>query len=114
LRDDGPVVGTEDGPPLGVIDELKLEVFTLDLDGCAGMLLVTDGIFEGHDGPGSRERVGYDEFVSIAAAQDGLTSPDYLERLADGMVARNGGPLDDDVAALLMLLPERSEPSARG
>jgi serine phosphatase RsbU (regulator of sigma subunit) len=110
LRRDGPVVGSVDGPPLGVVDDLKLEVVTLDLDGCDGVLLVTDGIFEGRESPGGHDRVGYDEFVQIAAAEPGLSSPDYLRRLADGMTERNGGPLDDDVAALLMLLPASDPP----
>jgi serine phosphatase RsbU (regulator of sigma subunit) len=97
------VRGEESGPPLGVLPEAKLVEFELDARDCHGILLVTDGIFEGFESPGSSSRVGWDDFVELVRTGEDCTAPHYLERLADLMVRRNGGPLTDDVAALLML-----------
>jgi serine phosphatase RsbU (regulator of sigma subunit) len=114
LLHDGPAtVGAPDGPPLGVLPETKLEQFELDLEDCRGVLLVTDGIFEGFRAPGSRERVGYDGLVDVVGEQRDYGSEDYLVRLADGMAERNGGPLQDDVAALLMLLRHEEQDEDR-
>jgi serine phosphatase RsbU (regulator of sigma subunit) len=104
LHDGAATIGEQDGPPLGVLPDNKLEEFELDLADCRGVLLVTDGIFEGFRLPGTRERVGYDGFVDIVGARQDYAADDFLALLADEMAERNGGPLQDDVAALLMLL----------
>lgn len=106
LCGDEIVRGEESGPPLGVMPEAKLVEFELDARECHGVLLVTDGIFEGFESPVSRRRIGWDDFVELVRTGEDCTAPHYLERLADGMVQRNGGPLRDDVAALLMLWGE--------
>jgi serine phosphatase RsbU (regulator of sigma subunit) len=103
------VRGEESGPPLGVVPEAKLVEFDLDARDCHGVLLVTDGIFEGFDAPGGSRRVGWDDFVELVRTGEDCTGPGYLERLADSMVRRNGGPLQDDVAALLMLWGEAEQ-----
>ena len=109
LRPDGPVQGPLGGPPLGLLPWTTLETHVLDLNGVHGVLMVTDGIFEGHTARDERSRVGWDDFVEIVAKHGDVASLDYLDLLNDDMVHRNGGALPDDVAALLLLLP-RSEP----
>lgn len=94
------------GPPLGVLHDVSPPRVDLDLVPGEALLLVTDGIFEGHDGPGTSERVGLDGFVAACRGLD-ARDPAMLAQLADAMTARNGGAFDDDVAALLLVLPER-------
>ncbi len=109
----GRVVGEQSGPPLGVVPDVKLEEFVLDVAGLMGVLLVTDGIFEGFVAPGCRQRVGWDDFVDIVHGGLDPTSGSYLDLLADDMEHRNGGPMADDVAALLLLWDDvRDEPCA--
>ncbi len=98
-----PVIGPMSGPPLGVHPGVKLRSHCVPLRPDSSVLMVTDGIFEGHTAPESTARVGYDEFVQLAGASD-PREPQYLEHLADGLAQRNGGPMPDDVAAVLISL----------
>jgi serine phosphatase RsbU (regulator of sigma subunit) len=98
-----PVIGPMSGPPLGVQPGLKLRSHRVPLQPDSSVLMVTDGIFEGRRAPGSVDRVGYDEFVEVAGTSD-PREPRYLEQLADGLQHRNGGPMPDDVAAVLISL----------
>ena len=83
----------------------------LDLADVRGVLMVTDGIFEGHTAPDEVSRVGWDDFVDIVAKHDDVSTTGYLDDLNAEMVHRNGEALPDDVAALLLLLPEPSASS---
>jgi serine phosphatase RsbU (regulator of sigma subunit) len=109
LCGDEIVRGEESGPPLGVLPDAKLVEFELDARDCHGVLMVTDGIFEGFTAPGDRRRIGWDDFVELVRTGEDCTGEEYLERLADSMAVRNGGPLQDDVAALLMLWADREQ-----
>ena len=84
----------------------------LDLDRVHGVLMVTDGIFEGHTAPDESSRVGWDDFVDIVAEHDDVRATNYLDDLNADMIRRNGDALPDDVAALLLLLPEPEPGSA--
>ena len=98
------------GPPLGVVPDPHLVEHVVALPVDWSVLLVTDGFFEGRDAPGSTQRVGFDDFVAIVAArrEKPLDEPEFLTHLADEMEGRNGGPLSDDAAA--MLLTARTDP----
>ncbi|HET7901880.1 MAG TPA: SpoIIE family protein phosphatase [Candidatus Nanopelagicales bacterium] len=104
-----PVIGPMSGPPLGVHPGSKLRTHCLPLAPDSTVLMVTDGMFEGRTAPGAPTRVGYDEFVEITGRGD-ARAPGYLERLADSFVIRNGGPMPDDVAAVLIALRLEDRP----
>jgi serine phosphatase RsbU (regulator of sigma subunit) len=106
LGPDGPRQGPLGGPPLGLVAWTTLEPRVLELDDVRGVLMVTDGIFEGHTAPDAASRVGWDDFVEIVATHDDVATTGYLDDLNAEMVRRNGDALPDDVAALLLLLPE--------
>ena len=97
------VVGPMSGPPLGVHPGAKLRTHTVPLHRDSSVLMVTDGIFEGHVAPGAAGRVGFDEFA-VEAGRDDPRDQGYLDRLADSLQVRNGGPMPDDVAAVLISL----------
>ena len=112
LGPDGPRQGPLGGPPLGLVPWTTLEPRVLDLDRVHGVLMVTDGIFEGHTAPDESSRVGWDDFVDIVAEHDDVRATNYLDDLNADMIRRNGDALPDDVAALLLLLPEPEPGSA--
>jgi serine phosphatase RsbU (regulator of sigma subunit) len=91
------------GPPLGVIDDAAWPAQTLELPAEWAILMFTDGLIEGRVGAGP-DRLGDDGLVRLlTAARDGTDSSDAMLR---EVVARaetmNGGPLLDDVAAVLI------------
>lgn len=92
------------GPPLGVVPDPKLAEHVVELPADWSVLLMTDGFFEGRDAPDSTQRVGFDDFVALLAArrEGPLDEPEFLTHLADEMERRNGGPLADDAAAMLL------------
>jgi serine phosphatase RsbU (regulator of sigma subunit) len=96
---------TEVGPALGVLDELPSESITVPLPPGWELLLATDGLLEGRDGP-TGERLGWDgvlaEIATIAPPPGDDDLPDVL---IDRIERRNGGPLTDDVALLLLRGP---------
>jgi serine phosphatase RsbU (regulator of sigma subunit) len=97
------VVGPMSGPPLGVHHGAKLRTHAVPLQRSSSVLMVTDGIFEGHVAPGESARVGFDDFVTVAGS-DTSRDAGYLDRLADSLQVRNGGPMPDDVAAVMISL----------
>ncbi|MBL7498845.1 SpoIIE family protein phosphatase [Frankia sp. CNm7] len=92
-------------PALGVLDDLASEQITIPLPAGWELLLATDGLLEGRDGPDG-ERLGWDgvlaEIASISPPPRDDTLPDTL---IDRVERRNGGPLTDDVALLLLRGP---------
>jgi len=96
---------TEVGPALGVIDEVSSASITVELPAGWELLLVTDGLLEGRDGPDG-ERLGWDGVLAEIAAIDPPPGDDTLpDVLIDRIERRNGGPLTDDVALLLLRGP---------
>jgi serine phosphatase RsbU (regulator of sigma subunit) len=92
------------GPPLGVLQDVSWPPHTLTLpDGPWSLLLFTDGLIEGHvaDGPG---RLGAEQLAEEATAL--LAAVEGTDTIARALVERaetlDGGPLQDDVAALLL------------
>lgn len=91
------------GPALGVLDEVLSDEVTIELGTHWALLLATDGLLEGRDGPGG-EPLGWEGVLPEVAALWPDRGPDeLLDALIDRIEERNGGPLTDDVALLLLL-----------
>jgi CheY-like chemotaxis protein len=66
-----------------------------------GLLLLTDGLFEGYSGRGT-ERLGEDGLLALARLHAGLPGPAFVDALIDGAQQRAQalGGLTDDIAVL--------------
>ncbi len=73
-----------------------------------GLLLLTDGLFEGYSGRGS-ERLGEDGLLALARTHARLPGPEFVDALIDGAedLARAHGGLTDDIAVVRV---ERTTP----
>jgi serine phosphatase RsbU (regulator of sigma subunit) len=88
------------GPALGLggtdwpIDELELPAGH-------GLLLLTDGLFEGHSGVGN-ERLGEDGLLTLARSHASLPGSAFVEAIIDGAqdLAKRHGGLSDDIAVV--------------
>lgn len=91
-------------PILTLLEGLPVEPFSVELDGEWGLLLFTDGLFEGRATPGARTRFGVEGLVqqlrSLVAA--GTPRESLASELFAAVEQANGGPLTDDVGALLV------------
>ena len=98
----GPLEGDALGPPLGVLDDVRWSAAGHALPEEWSLLLYTDGLIEGRTGPGP-QRLGDDGLVEMVR---GELRRDGADRLAATLVERaeelNGGPMLDDVAAVLV------------
>lgn len=86
--------------PLGVFEHQVASPYDLDLPPGWQLLVVTDGVYEGHaDG---RERLGMEALADMvsALAASPASPRDLLDRLFRQVIASNGGHLDDDAAVL--------------
>ena len=66
-----------------------------------GLLLLTDGLFEGYAGRGSR-RLGEDGLLALARGHAGLPGAQFVDALIDGAqeLAQHQGGLTDDIAVV--------------
>jgi CheY-like chemotaxis protein len=73
----------------------------IELPAGHGLLLLTDGLFEGYSGRGS-ERLGEDGLLALARSHAGLPGPAFVDALIDGAEerARAHGGLTDDIAVV--------------
>jgi serine phosphatase RsbU (regulator of sigma subunit) len=73
----------------------------IELPAGQGLLLLTDGLFEGYSGRGS-ERLGEDGLLALARSHAGLPGPAFVDALIDGAEerARAHGGLTDDIAVV--------------
>jgi serine phosphatase RsbU (regulator of sigma subunit) len=73
----------------------------IELPAGQGLLLLTDGLFEGYSGQGS-ERLGEDGLLALARSHAGLPGPAFVDALIDGAEerARAHGGLTDDIAVV--------------
>jgi serine phosphatase RsbU (regulator of sigma subunit) len=106
LIEDGtiePLPRAPGGPPLGVIDGARWPVQTLVLPPEWAILLFTDGLVEGRVGDGPA-RLGDEGLIRLLTGARGQTSSarGVLRRVVDAAEELNGGPLLDDVAAVLI------------
>ncbi|WP_249010851.1 PP2C family protein-serine/threonine phosphatase [Conexibacter sp. DBS9H8] len=107
LERDGAIqimTGQPGGPPLGLGLPPGWAVDQVDLGHRWALMLFSDGLYEGHVN-GRAERLELTGLVELLAG----TGPDALWRAApdallDRVEALNGGPLNDDVALLVVRL----------
>lgn len=88
------------GPALG-LNGTEWPTEELEVPQSHGIVLLTDGIFEGHSGLGNA-RLGEEGLLSIAQAIAGLPGPDFVKALIDGAEqrARTHGGIADDIAVV--------------
>lgn len=88
------------GPALG-LHSTDWPLHELTLPAGHGLLLLTDGLFEGYAGPGGR-RLGEDGLLTLARGHAGLSGPEFVDALIDGAeeLARSMGGLSDDIAVV--------------
>lgn len=88
------------GPALGLHSRMRAATSVARLPIGSAVLAVTDGLFEGLTATGTR--LGYADFVDIVTRFPLAHGEHVLRRLVSSITALNGGPLDDDAAALLV------------
>ncbi len=98
-------------PPAGPALGLRADGWPqheLELPVGHGLMLLTDGLFEGYSGTGN-ERLGEDGLLALARAHDGLPGPAFVDALIDGAgeLAQPRGGLTDDIAVVRI---ERTTP----
>jgi serine phosphatase RsbU (regulator of sigma subunit) len=92
------------GPPLGVLEEVRCRPQTVALpEGPWSLLLYTDGLIEGQV-DGTEDRLGSarlaDKATALLASTDDAAS--IVPALVEYAESLHGGPLPDDVGALLL------------
>jgi serine phosphatase RsbU (regulator of sigma subunit) len=88
------------GPALG-LGASNWPLTELELPAGHGLLLLTDGLFEGHSGVGN-ERLGEDGLLGLARSRATLPGPAFVDALIEGAeekAALHGG-LSDDIAVV--------------
>lgn len=88
------------GPALGLHAD-DWPQHDLDLPAGRGLLLLTDGLFEGYSGEGNK-RLGEDGLLELARRHAHLPGPAFVDALIDGaqLLAEPRGGLTDDIAVL--------------
>jgi serine phosphatase RsbU (regulator of sigma subunit) len=90
------------GLALGIAgDEARWQATELPLPQAGALLLCTDGLIEGHAGPG-RERLGTDGLLALIASAADRRGQDLLDHLTSTTKALDAGRHLDDVAVLLL------------
>ncbi len=81
----------------------------IELPHGAGLVLLTDGLFEGHSGRGN-ERLGEDGLLELARSLAELPGPAFVEALVDAVESRaqaHGGIADDIAVVRVERVPDR-------
>jgi serine phosphatase RsbU (regulator of sigma subunit) len=88
------------GPALG-LGGREWPVNELELPEGHGLLLLTDGLFEGHSGQGN-ERLGEDGLLEVARSVASLPGRAFVDALIEKAetLARSHGGLTDDIAVV--------------
>jgi serine phosphatase RsbU (regulator of sigma subunit) len=88
------------GPALG-LNAGDWEYHQVEWPQDTGLVLLTDGLFEGHSGRGN-ERLGEDGLLDLARAHAGLSGPEFIDALIEeaSSRARAHGGLTDDIAVV--------------
>jgi len=90
-------------PPLGVFPDSEGEVEEFAFPRGATLMLYTDGLVDAYDGgPPDRLEVGGLRRILGGVIDSGTSIVDLPERVVDEAERHNGGPLQDDVAMLLV------------
>jgi serine phosphatase RsbU (regulator of sigma subunit) len=88
-------------PPLGVVDEMAWTAHEFALRERWSLLLYTDGLIEGRTGLGA-ERLGGEGLVAMVEGELDGERAALVATLVERAEELNGGPMLDDVAALLV------------
>jgi CheY-like chemotaxis protein len=88
------------GPALGLNAD-DWPQHQVELPAGHGLLLLTDGLFEGYSGRG-KERLGEDGLLALARRHAALPGPEFVDALIDGAqeCAQARGGLTDDIAVV--------------
>jgi serine phosphatase RsbU (regulator of sigma subunit) len=97
----GPLEAAPVGPPLGVVDDADWHAAEHPLPSDWALLLYTDGLIEGRTGVGTG-RLGGEGLEAMVRGELDNGSPGLVTTLVERAEELNGGPLLDDVAALLV------------
>ncbi|MCX4824041.1 fused response regulator/phosphatase [Streptomyces sp. NBC_01142] len=99
------------GPALGLLPRARWPRRQVELGSAWSLMMYTDGLIEGRQGPDTRQRLGQDGMVEMINRQlaAGLDGEALLEAAVAEVRDLNGGDLTDDVAVLLL-----SRAGARG
>ena len=94
-------------PPLGVIADVAWAAGEVALGPGSALLGYTDGLVEGRVAPGAIERLGTRPVIELAGRLHaaGAGGGELLTALVE-LAAEAGGPPADDIAALLVEIPE--------
>jgi serine phosphatase RsbU (regulator of sigma subunit) len=97
-------MATEATPALAIWPGTRPTASVVDLSGDWGMLLFTDGLVEGSESPGAKDRFGVPALSAHLASlvHQGIPRQDLAPSLLFDAERRHGGPLPDDVAVLLI------------
>jgi serine phosphatase RsbU (regulator of sigma subunit) len=98
------------GPPLGVLPDPEWPPVTTALPAGWALMLYSDGLIEGYNGPDRADRLWNTGLLELLAKHGDTQLTSLPTRLNEQAVDLNGGPLGDDVAILLLSEPELSEP----
>lgn len=100
-------VDTRPGPPLGIVPGLTWSSTEVALSRPWSLLLFTDGVIEGRERPGERERLGVEGLVDRLRADPPRRGEweEGLEGTLRWVEQQHGGPLPDDVALLVLAGP---------
>jgi serine phosphatase RsbU (regulator of sigma subunit) len=97
-----PLEGADPGPPLGVLEDARWSAEDHALPAEWSLLLYTDGLIEGRTGPGP-QRLGDTGLVDVVGEELARAGAEGLvTRLVERAEELNGGPLLDDVAAIMV------------
>lgn len=99
------------GPPIGAVPGLPWERIEATLPTPWALALHSDGLIEGFDSADSRQRLGLVGLLRIIASvqSGGPDDSTLLDSVIDEAERRNGGPMADDLALLVV----RHNPSIR-
>jgi serine phosphatase RsbU (regulator of sigma subunit) len=94
----------DNGPAIGLLDRARWPRRQVELGGVWSLMMYTDGLIEGRQGPGAKQRLGQDGMVEMINRQlaAGLDGEALLEAAVAEVRDLNGGELTDDVAVLLL------------
>ncbi|WP_405599373.1 SpoIIE family protein phosphatase [Streptomyces sp. NBC_01410] len=92
------------GPALGLLPRARWPRRQVELGAAWSLMMYTDGLIEGRQGPGEKQRLGQDGMLDMINRQlaAGLEGEALLESAVAEVRALNGGELTDDVAVLLL------------
>jgi serine phosphatase RsbU (regulator of sigma subunit) len=96
-----PLEAATVGPPLGVVDDAAWVSAEHTLPEDWALLLYTDGLIEGRTGVGTT-RLGGEGLEAMVRGEFEHGSTALVTTLVERAEELNGGPLLDDVAALLV------------